>query len=245
LAEAHGGRRDERDPGGQAGPRGHLPRRPAQLDPARPQDGDPVGQPLRLVEVVGGEQDRLAQPAEVLDRRPAAQAGLGVEPGGRLVEEDEVRIARQREREVEPPTLAPGQPTDLGVPHRGELHDLEQVGERARVLVVPAPDLDEFAHAGLAREAAFLEDHPGPLAEPARLRRRVEPQHADRARGGRPEALQDLQGGGLACAVRAEQAEHLAGSDVEIDAVQDLRGAEAHPQAANLHREAVRHHLGL
>ena len=44
---------------------------------------------------------------------------------------------------------------------------------------------------------------------------RVEAEHAHRAGVGRAVALEDLDGGGLARAVRPEQAEHLARRDVE------------------------------
>jgi hypothetical protein len=97
------------------------------------------------------------------------------------------------------------------------------------------------AHPGLPGEPALLQDHPDSLAKPGRLRRRVQAEDADRAGRRRPEALQDLQGGGLARAVRAEQAEYLAGADVEVDATQHLSGAEGHLQAADLDGEAIGH----
>jgi hypothetical protein len=90
---AQGRRRGEGDAGGQAGPDRDLVGGPGQFDAAGPQDGDPVGQPFGLVQVVGGEQDRLAQPAQVLNRRPASSACLRVEAGGRLVEKDQLGIA--------------------------------------------------------------------------------------------------------------------------------------------------------
>ena len=117
----------------------------------------------------------------------------------------------------------------------------EQVAERARVRVVAAPDVDELGYPGLPGEAALLQDHADPLAEPGRLGRRVEAQDADRAAARRPEALQDLQRGGLACAVRAEQAEHFAVADVEVHAAQHLGRAVAHPQVANLDRRGLRY----
>ena len=46
-------------------------------------------------------------------------------------------------------------------------------------------------------------------------RDRVEAEHAHRARVGRAVALEDLDGRGLARAVRSEQPEHLARRDVE------------------------------
>jgi hypothetical protein len=39
-------------------------------DPAACQDGDPVGEGLRLVHVVGRQQDRLVERAQAFDERP-------------------------------------------------------------------------------------------------------------------------------------------------------------------------------
>ena len=85
-------------------------RRPGCAPPR--EDRDAVGQPLGLVEVVGGEQDRLAERGQVRDGVPAAPAGLGVEPGGGLVEEDDVGVTGEREREVEASALAAGEAAD-------------------------------------------------------------------------------------------------------------------------------------
>ena len=71
---------------------------------------DPVGQVLRLVHVVGGEEDRLAELPQPGDDLPGGPAGGRVETGGRLVKEDELGVTDQREREIEPPPLAAGEP---------------------------------------------------------------------------------------------------------------------------------------
>ena len=160
---------------------------------------------------------------------------------GRLVEEDQVGVARQSQGEVQAAPLAARQLADLGVPHLGEFDDVEQVAERARVRVVAAPDVDELGYPSLPWEAALLQNHADPLAEPRRLGRWIEAEDADRAAGRRPEALQDLQRGGLARAVRAEQAEHFAVADVEVHAAQHLGRAVAHPQVANLDRRTLRY----
>ena len=61
----------------------------------RADDPDPVGQRLGLVEVVGGEQHRGAQLAQRADQRPELPAGLRVEAGRRLVEEEQGRAGRR------------------------------------------------------------------------------------------------------------------------------------------------------
>jgi len=50
--------------------------------------------------------------------------------------------------------------------------------------------------------------------------------HGDRARGGADEAGEHADGGGLACAVGAQEAEGLAGMDGEGDAVDDFMSGE-------------------
>jgi hypothetical protein len=106
---------------------GDMPHRAGDLDATADEDRDPVGETLRLVEVVGGEHDRFAKRAEVLDRRPAAAARLGVEAGRRLVEENQVRVAREGECQVQAAALPTGQAPDLRVLVLGQLDDLEQI----------------------------------------------------------------------------------------------------------------------
>ena len=87
--------------------------------PARSSRGEPVAtmrpsrriasrsaRRLRLLHVVRRQEDRLAERAQAADRLPGAAARRGVEAGRRLVEEDELGVADEREREVEPPQLA-------------------------------------------------------------------------------------------------------------------------------------------
>src|SRR5215471_5199577 len=74
------------------------------------QHGDPVGQVFRLVQVVGGEEDGLAKLPEPGDDVPGGAAGGRVESSGRLVQEDELWVSDEGEREVEPAPLAAGEP---------------------------------------------------------------------------------------------------------------------------------------
>ena len=70
---------------------------------------DAVGEPLRLLHVVRGQQDRLAEAAQVGDRLPRLAPRGRVEAGRRLVEEDQLGVADQAEREVQAPPLAAGE----------------------------------------------------------------------------------------------------------------------------------------
>ena len=60
-------------------------------DAAVVDDGDPVAELVGLLHVVGGEQDRLAVGVELAEDLPQGDAALRVEPGGRLVEEQDRR----------------------------------------------------------------------------------------------------------------------------------------------------------
>src|SRR5579862_1025887 len=71
-------------------------------------DRDPIGQVFGLIHVVGGEEDSLAELTEPGHDLPGGAAGRRVEAGGGLVEEDEIWIADEGEREVEPSPLAAG-----------------------------------------------------------------------------------------------------------------------------------------
>ena len=77
-----------------------------------------VGEVLRLLHVVRGEQDRLAERAQPGDQLPRLPTRGGVEAGGRLVEEDQLGVAADAEREVEPPALAAGERLDARVRRR-------------------------------------------------------------------------------------------------------------------------------
>ena len=71
---------------------------------------------------------------------------------------------------------------------------------------------------------------------------RIDAEHADLAAVGAPVALEDLDGGGLARAVRPEQAEDLADRDRERDPVDGRRGAVALLERGDLDRRRRRVH---
>ena len=64
--------------------------------------GDPVGQAVRLLEVLGGEEDRHASADQFTEHVPHPAAAARIKPGGRLVQEDELGITEQGHRQIEP-----------------------------------------------------------------------------------------------------------------------------------------------
>ena len=68
-------------------------------------DRDAVGQCLRLVEVMRGQQDRLAEVRRERIVTQALRRAAGSKPVVGLIEEDQLGIADQRERQIEAPEL--------------------------------------------------------------------------------------------------------------------------------------------
>ena len=219
---------------------------PAEL--VGPADGDdlavahdrhPVGQVLGLVHEVGGEEDRLAELAQRADRRPGLTAGGRVEAGRRLVEEDQLGLADQRQREVEPPALAAGQLLGPLVALLGQLDELDHLVDAAAAHVVAAVHLDQLGDGQVAsarRTAAARcptcsRSSRGPPAGSMPSTRASPPVAG-------PVALEDLDGRRLAGPVRAEQAEHLAARDLEADAAHRLDLAVGLAQVAHLDGES-------
>ena len=60
---------------------------------------------MRLVHVMGREEDRFPELAQPAYHLPSVTPGAWVEAGRRLVEEQEIGIADERERDVEPALL--------------------------------------------------------------------------------------------------------------------------------------------
>src|SRR5436190_4910149 len=210
-----------------------LARRALGEDVAALDDRHAVGQVLRLVEVVRGQQDGLAQVAQRADRRPRVAARGGVEPRRRLVEEDQLGVADERQAEVQPPQLAARQfarPHVLLALQPDQRDDLVGISRRR---VHPREVRERLAHADVVVDARLLQDDAHPLAQLARPAARIEAQDGDLPGAARAIALEDLDGRRLARAVGPEQAEDLAALDAEVDAADGLEVPVGLPQAAN------------
>jgi hypothetical protein len=76
---------------------------------------------------VRGEEDALAKLTEVADRFPRLTPSRRVEARRRLVEEDELRVAHESERQIEPSQLAAGQRAHAHVGLLGQAHELHHL----------------------------------------------------------------------------------------------------------------------
>ena len=182
-------------------------------------DGHAVAEPLGFFHVVGGEQDRAAAGAEALDQLPELAAGLRVEPGGRLVEKEELGVAHQRAGEREPLPLAARELADARSRLLAELYQVDDLRGIGAARIEAPEQADRLRHRELLGELGLLERDPEQLTELAVVGAPAPAQDHDLAGVRLGEALADLDGGGLAGAVGPEEAEALARTDLEVEAV--------------------------
>ena len=144
VAHRCSGRQRESDDRRRVIPTADRLRRALRDDPPLRDHDDAVGQPLGLFHVVRGEQHGLAQAAEAFDEIPRGAAGRRVESGRGLVEEHELRVADERERQIEPPLLAAGESLHAHVGLVGEPDELEHLGGGTRRRVAPRRRVDQL-----------------------------------------------------------------------------------------------------
>ena len=167
---------------------------------------------------MGGEHDGLAEVAQGADRLPRGAPGDGIEAGGGLVEEDELRVADQREREVQAADLPARERPRARVGLLAQADEVDDLVRLARARVEGAEVGDRLADAERAVHPRGLQDDPDPRAQRDRPLARVLPEDGDVPRRARPVALEDLHRRGLARAVGAEQPEDLPPRHGEVDA---------------------------
>ena len=116
-------------------------------------DGELVAQFLRLVELVGAEQDRLAPVPEGGDVTPDGRAGLDVNAERRLVQDDDLGVVQQRAGDRQPPLHAAGERAHPRVRAVGQADQLQQRGDAVGLLVPGDPvQVGVEGHVGLRRE---------------------------------------------------------------------------------------------
>ncbi len=109
-----------------------LARRAGGDDAAAIDDRDAVAERFGLVEIVRRQQHRVAVVLHPRDLAVQLAARLRIETGGRLVEEDELGLVDEGQRQREPLPLAARQRVERRVGLVGEGEALEQRGRRRR-----------------------------------------------------------------------------------------------------------------
>jgi hypothetical protein len=92
------------------------------------ENGDPVGELVRLVQLLGGQEDGDAAGHKLADGLPHHAAAARVETGGRLIEEDDARAADQGHRQAEQATHAAGVGRRRLPGRVGQVEPVEQPG---------------------------------------------------------------------------------------------------------------------
>ena len=222
--------------------------RAGQRDTAAVEQRHPVAHALHLVEMVRGQQDRGAVGLERADHVEKFLRRVRVERGGRLVEDGDARPLHQDLGEPEPLAHALREGADpRRARHRPSPTRSSASANRSSISRRDKPGEPPGVGEVVARRQPVVKaDLVGQIADPAlhfeRLAQRVEAGDlgAPAGRLGQPEQHQDRRR--LARAVGPEDADDLAGADLEIDVVDRERRAVALGQrpraAADRHQSA-------
>ena len=190
------------------------------------------------------EQDGDAAAAQLLEQEADGAAADGVERRGRLVEQEDARLADERLRDAEPllhPLRHSFDAAVGGVRERDELEQALPLGGAAARAGEPLVQLEHLVGRVPAGEAEQL----GEVAErrPRRARSGARARDLGVAAGRAHEPDGDLHERRLAGAVRAEQADQLPLADLQIDTFQRFDGAVALRETAdgegNRHRPSL------
>ena len=192
-------------------------------------DPDAVGEHVGFLEVLRGQEDGDAVVArQPVDLGPQRRPALDVEARGRLVEEEHARPVDERHREVEAPLHPARVAANLAVRGQRETDPRQQLAAALGPLglrqAVQRSLQPHVLAAGEQRvERRLLQRRADRRPHLRALVHDVVAGHAGRARGRRQQRRQHQHGGGLAGAVRSQEAVDLARVDVQVDTVDRAR----------------------
>ena len=229
---------------------------PIEFAPDRPvaKHHDAIGDPKHLVEAVADEDDRGATALEFGKKREQP-VGLRLRKArGRLVEDEDPRVRRERLGDLDELPRADPERRD-GRVGRDAQADLRKrlLGESRRLPAIEhaepsrlATEHDVRGDVEVLGEVELLVDKRDAAA--LRVADRTQPHRfavdEERPFVGPLHAREDLHEGALAGAVLADHCEHLARADRRVDAVEGEHAAEALREAAALDHRARRDMLG-
>jgi hypothetical protein len=169
-----------------------------------------VAQPLGLLHQVGDQHHGDAPVPDLLDELPGAAARVRVQAGGELVEHGDLGVPDQRQRDGQPLLLAAGELAVPGLQLVAQAQVVQQPPPVHRLAVEGAVQVQRLPDPDALGQLALLELGADPPAQLRTVPPRVQPQHAHGPAVGPAQPLDDLDGGGLAGAVGAEDPEDLA-----------------------------------
>ena len=196
---------------------GHEALRRVDIDDAAVLDnGHAIAQPLGFFHQVGGHEHGLATRADAADQFPDRPPRLRIEPRRQFIKKDHLGIVDEGQGNEQPLLLAPRQGHEPGVALVGEAELFEQaIAVADRLLVERRPQVDRLPYLDALLQVRLLQLHADALLQLVDVAKGIQAQHRDGAPIGLADALDALHGGGLAGAVRADQAKNLALVDVE------------------------------
>ena len=158
---------------------------PVRDDPSLVEHDEPVAELLGLVHVVGGEDEADALLLEPEEAVPQDVAGLRVEAGGRLVEQQDLRLVDERAGDRQPAPHAAGERLDALVAALGELGEVEEAGgplgdDRLRQAEVAAVDEQVLPYGQLGVQCVVLRHDAEARADPPPVGGRVHAEHPER-----------------------------------------------------------------
>src|SRR5688500_13154109 len=200
-------------------------------------DRDAVTEPFRFIHVVRREHDAAARGAQPLHQVPELPARLRIQSGRRLVEEQQFGISGERAGDRQALLLSPGQRADPRTAFLVELDESNDLVDHWSAAKETAEQGDRFLDGDLLRKLRLLQLHAEALAEGPFVGRPAlaEDQHVSGVRLLKPFA--DLDRGGLAGAIRAEEAEAFAGLHFEVESVDRYDVAEGLSESVYFQRE--------
>ena len=208
-------------------------------------DADAVGEHVGLLQILRGEEDRdavlLREPSHL---GPESRAGLRVEPGRGLVQEEDPRPVHEGQRQVEAALHPTRVRLDLALGRRLEADPLQQLVRPALTLFTgDAVQRRLQAQVLAARqqrvERGFLQRGSDRRPHLRALLDDIEACHPGSAVSRRQQRRQHVDGRALARAVRSQEPVDLAFGDDEVDAVHCADVLELADEPLRL--DAVRH----
>jgi len=188
-------------------------------------DGDGVGQLVRLFQVLGCQQQCRALTNQCPDDLPHAQSTAWIKPRRGLVQEQQSGPTDEGTREVQPAPHAAGVGLDDPTTGLHEVELLQQLpGTRACLLagqLVQPPEHPQVLLSGqVLVDGRVLAGEPDDRSQLLRVRDHIESGYGGASGVRLQQRRQDAHRGGLAGTIRAEQAQDAAFFDFEVDAVQ-------------------------
>ena len=149
---------------------------------------------------------RLLEP---LHQVPQVPPRLRIEPGRRLVQKQQLRVAHQRARHRQPLLLPAGEPADARPPLFFELRRPDRFIHREAAPKKTAKQPQHFFHRQLVRKLRLLQLNPDSLPQLLRARLPVQAQQLHQAFVRRGQPFANFNGRRLPRPVRPQQSETL------------------------------------